>query len=183
MTTFLIYFSVVLVAGFVAILWLHGLGILFAAIKKIAPPVPSVQKLRTAVSDAIATDMGNVKSIVDIGSGWGGMTRVVARRFPSASVTGIEILPLPFVYSRIAGMFVKNAKIKFGDAFKYLENKKFDVGITYLLTPEMIQVKKIMSHFKILYVLDFPLPGVNPIRKIKLHKDFLGQHYLYIYKN
>ncbi len=152
--------------------------------RKLSPQVRSGDPMRAAVVGQIREFAPNAKTVIDIGSGFGTMTRSVARAFPCADVIGIEIMPTPYLYSLVRGMLFKNVKLTFGNAFKFLDNynKKFDVGITYLLTPEMPKVQKYMSRFKVLMVLDFPLPDATPVKTIKLHRDFLGQHYLYVYK-
>jgi hypothetical protein len=62
------------------------------------------------------------------------------------------------------------------------EDQKFDVGIAYLLTPEMKNVENFLSRFKMLMAVDFPLPDVRAAEKIKLHQDMFGQHWLYVYR-
>ncbi|MDR1361001.1 MAG: class I SAM-dependent methyltransferase [Rickettsiales bacterium] len=154
-------------------------------IKNIAPEVPSSIRLRDAVSAVIRSEMPDAKTILDIGSGWGGMAKHIAREFPKAKVSGIELMTLPFVFSWVGGGFSRRVKFIYGNAFKWLAkfgDRRFDVGITYLLSPEMGDVEKFLSRFRVLVVLDFPLPGVQPAKKIKLHKNIMGQHYIYIYK-
>ena len=152
--------------------------------KRLAPAVPSSRRLRNAVIKQIAIEMPNVKTVLDIGSGWGTMGRTVAGAFPQAKILGMEIMPCPYVYSVIRGLFVRNAKFKFGNVFKYLEKSgdKFDVGTAYLLTPMMRDVQNYAKRFKVLIVLDFPLPDMKPNKKIKLHSDMLGQHWMYVYR-
>jgi hypothetical protein len=163
---------------------LYGAGLLISAFGRIAPPVHSGHRLRKAIADYIANEYPDAKTVMDIGSGWGTMVRAVAKRFPNAAVTGVEIMPVPYLYSIIRCAFVKNTKIFFGNVFKYLKktDKKFNIGITYLLTTEMKDVEKFLMRFDVLLVLDFCLPDVKPTEKIKLHKDILGQHRLYVYK-
>ncbi len=182
---FWVYLYLIVFILFDIIILTLGVEQLLMIFKRVAPEVPSTKYMRGAVLDAINKEMPGVKSIVDIGSGWGGMVRMLARRFPNASVTGIEIMPTPYVCSWLSVAFYKNVKIVFGNAFKYLGamNGKADVGIAYLLTPMMHDVERYLPKFKILMVLDFPLPNTKPVRKVKLHRDRLGQHWLYIYKN
>jgi hypothetical protein len=112
------------------------------------------------------------------------MVRAVSKNFPNARVVGIEMMPSPFVFSSIKCVFNKNIKIVFGNAFRVLRDKGrgFDVGIAYLLTPEMKNVENLLSRFKILLAVDFPLPDVRAAEEVKLHRDMFGQHWLYVYK-
>ncbi|MDR0727194.1 MAG: class I SAM-dependent methyltransferase [Rickettsiales bacterium] len=184
MAVFLVYLYLVVFIIFDIVILTLGIEQMVGFYKNMAPEVPASKKLRQGVAAQIKKDMVDVKSILDIGSGWGTMVKTVARAFPKASVTGIEIMPLPFVYSSIRCLLNKNVKIVLGNAFKVLKkkNEKFDVAIAYLLTPEMKNVEGFLSGFKILIAVDFPLPDVKESEKIKLHKDRFGQHYLYVYK-
>lgn len=182
--TFLVYLYLIVYAIVCISIFTIGVEQMVCFAKRQAPSVPSNRGLRKAVVKQIKEDLPEVKTILDIGSGWGTMVRSVAKNNPNAKVTGIEIMPTPFVYSIVRGIFSRNSKIIFGDAFKYLEKgqEQIDLGITYLLTPEMKNVERFLSRFKVLYALDFPLPDVKPYKKIKLHKDMFAQHWLYIYK-
>lgn len=184
MATFLVYLYLVVFAIFDIVILVLGIEQMVGFYKNMAPEVPASRKLRAGVVAQIKKDMADTKSILDIGSGWGTMVKSVGRAFPSAVVTGIEIMPLPYVYSSIRCMFNKNIKIFLGNAFKVLKkkNQKFDVAIAYLLTPEMKNVENFLSRFKMLIAVDFPLPDIKETEKVKLHKDRFGQHYLYIYK-
>lgn len=180
-----VYLYLFLFVIFDIIVLVIGIEQLICFTKNMAPEVPSSSKLRTSVVKQIPIEFPNVKTIVDIGSGWGGMARLIAKSNPDAKVIGLEIMPSPFVYSKIRGVFIKNLKFVFGNAFKYFakSDEKFDVGIAYLLTPEMKNVENFLSRFAVLFALDFPLPDIEPAKKIKLHRDSFGQHYLYVYKS
>jgi hypothetical protein len=181
---FLIYLYLAVFIIFDMVILVYGAGLVISAFGRIAPPVPSGRRLRQVFADYIADKYPDVKTIIDIGSGWGTMVRAVAKRFPNADVTGIEMMPIPYLYSILRGANMKNARIFFGDAFKFLKktDKKFDIGITYLLSTEMKDVEKFLARFDMLLVLDFRLPDAAPVDKIKLHKDTLGQHWLYVYR-
>lgn len=183
MSNFLVYFYLVILVVFDIVILSYGIEQIVKTIRKLPPPVPSAKRLRNAVVQEIQSEFPNAKTLLDIGSGWGGMTRKISRQFPDIKVTGIELMPTPYIYSVVAGMFFKNIKYVFGDTFKFLENKKFDIGVAYLLTRTMPEVEKHLSNFDILLVLDFPLPNNKPYKTIKLYKDYLGQHWLYVYKN
>lgn len=153
-------------------------------IRKHAPSIPSGNKVRKTIVNHIFNECPDAKTIVDIGSGWGGMARTVAKHKPSVRIIGLEFMPMPYIFASLRNLCRKNIKFVFGDAFKYLKNtdKKFDIGIVYLLTPEMGYVKDVISKFKMLFVLNYPLPNIKPTKKIKLHNNFMGQNCLYIYK-
>lgn len=179
---FWVYFTVLVI--FSVLIFLIGLEHLVYAAFGVSPPLPSGKKLADAVVQQIAVDCPGAKTIVDIGSGWGTMVLNVAKEFPNATVIGLEIMPTPFICSCIQGRSIKNATFRLGNAFKFLQKKehRFDVGITYLIPHEMKEVDKFLSQFKILIVLDFPIPARTPYKKVKLHHGPRAQHWLYVYK-
>jgi SAM-dependent methyltransferase len=163
----------------------YGAGLIIGAFFNIAPPTPSNSRLQKAVTDYIAREYPDAKTILDIGSGGGVLATAVAKNMPGAKVMGVEIMPIPYLESILRGIRVRNLKFVFGNVFKFLKKnpQKFDIGITYLLPVEMKHVREFLSRFDVLVVLDFALPDVEPYEKIKLHKGFFGQHWLYIYKS
>ncbi|MCL1892502.1 MAG: class I SAM-dependent methyltransferase [Alphaproteobacteria bacterium] len=163
------------------VLFAIGVEQVFHLILGKAPSLASQNKLREAALQQIARDSSDAKTIIDIGSGWGGLAREIARRFPNARVYGAELFPMPYLYSKLRGIFFKNTKFVLGNAFKFMKNQNFDIGITYLLPEQMAQVQEYHKHFKMLIVIDFPLPDAQPVRKIKLHRDILGQHWIFVY--
>ncbi|MCL2331783.1 MAG: hypothetical protein FWC61_04575 [Proteobacteria bacterium] len=160
---------------------------MFAAkVRREAPEVPSSAHLRAAVISEIRKHYSDAKTVLDIGSCYGGMARIIARNFPKMRVLGTERMPLPFTFSKIARIFwrEKNVNFRFGDAFRFIKKSDgYDIGTAYLLTPMMPRVESVADKFRVLLVLDFPLPNRRPTRKFKLHKDLLGQHWLYVYEN
>jgi len=188
---FLLYVYLILYIIVVFILFWWFVDFLIAWIRRAAPEVPSDSRLRAAVLDQIATHYPNAKSVMDIGCCYGGLTRLVAKRFPKTHVTGVECMPIPFAVAKMSRIVrgPKNCGFVWGDIFKFLAGgdksgpRKFDIGIAYLLPPMMPKIQAVRSHFKVLLVLDFPLPTAKPTRVIPLHKNFMGQHTLYVYEN
>jgi 2-polyprenyl-3-methyl-5-hydroxy-6-metoxy-1,4-benzoquinol methylase len=151
----------------------------------IAPRVWSSRRLR----DGVMLELHGMKfeSVCDLGSGWGGMCGRIAREFPSAAVRGFEIMPMPFAWSkvmRLLGLIPRRADFTRGDFFSLIKNGNgFDVCVCYQVRRNMPRIEsELMDKFKVLLVLDFPLPNAQPAKKIKLHHDSLGQHYLYVYE-
>ncbi len=181
---FLVYLYIFLFITVSVTLFLMGIEQVITVATRRAPAVSAGKKKTAAVVAQIKKDFPDVKTVLDIGSGWGNMVCAVAKQFPNASITGIEMMPTPYLKSLINTKFLKNIKIVFGDAFKYLDKtgKNFDIGISYLLTPEMRNVEKYLSRFKTLFSVDFPLPNIKPTNKVKIYHDGRIQHWLYIYK-
>jgi len=182
---FLVYFYIIFLLVFNIIIWLIAAEQVFCILRNIAPSISAGPKSRNAVIKQIQQEFPNAKTILDIGSGWGTLACNIAKKFPDAKVSGIEIMYAPFVFSAIRSWFYKNVKFVRTDAFKYLNktSDKFDVGVTFLLSCEMVDVKKLLSRFKILIAVDFALPeDIKPYKIIKLNRGLTKQHWLYVYK-
>jgi hypothetical protein len=75
---------------------------------------------------------GRPLRVVDIGSGLGGLVLELARRRPAASVTGIELAPLPWLASLVrAKLSGSRARFLRGD-YEQLDFAQFDVVFAYL---------------------------------------------------
>lgn len=180
-----IIFIVAMIVVFASLIW--AVEYVVALVKKIPPEMPSGRKMRMAVISEIKKYCPNATSIIDIGSGFGGMALKIARAFPGAGVIGVERMPFAYVCSWIFTFFYFQSNLKFKrDRFtQFMQDKKFDVGVSYSGPSLMAQVEDVFQEnkFKVVISVDFPLPNVKPVRTIKLHRDMLGQHTLYIYEN
>lgn len=183
MTLFLAYLYIVFVIIFSLAVFVFGVESIIAVYHRQSPPLPSSSRLRSVITDQLK-NYPSAQTIIDVGSGWGTMVRRIARNYPTKNVYGIEKMFLPYFYSVVRNVFLRNAKFYRCDAFDKIssENKRYDIGITYLQLNQMAQLKKFRDRFDVLLVLDFPFADVKPTRKIKLHHDLLGQHYLYVYE-
>ena len=213
----------ILLAVFLILFYIE-VGITF--FRKTAPELPSGQKLRDAVIAEIRSRYPDAGTAVDIGSGWGGMARRMAREFPKMQVTGIELMPLSFACSWLARLFFgpRNCRLVRGDVVRYLSKRHnnahpgrcaatppaegnsvcpagsdnsppqegcprrgrggllFDIAVCYSGVQLMKAIAPLADRFGVLISLDFPLPNTKATRTIKLHKDKLGQHMLYVYE-
>ena len=84
-----LYSALVLLGASVLLLiaiytWSTGIG-----------PTPSSARARTLMLDQLPAACGGV--IYELGSGWGGLARALARRFPEATVIGCELSPVPWL--------------------------------------------------------------------------------------
>lgn len=180
---FWLYMFLFFIFDVYTILW--GIEIFIASFQKVAPQVPSNFKMRQAVVDEIRKYYPNTKRVLDIGCCYGGMANMIGKNFKNMSVTGVEKMVTPYSYAKIVNAIFgpKNVKFVFGDAFKFIESSaKFDIGVAYLFPSMMKKVKQVAKKFDVLIILDFPLPDVKPKRIIKLNKNHLGQHYMYVYE-
>ena len=177
---------------FVVLVFWFGIEFWLGPVGRAAPKIPSSRGLRDAVVKEIQKHYPDAKMVLDIGSCYGGMARMVARVLPNAHVIGVEKMLGAFMVSKILRIFWQERNVNFvrADFFKFIEKQArgknapmFDIGVAYLLTSMMDRVEAVADDFRVMLVLDFPLPNRKPTRKYKLHKDFLGQHWLYVYEN
>jgi hypothetical protein len=86
-----IFLLLVAVAGFSLFYWVFRLGV---------PPMPSSRGMRETILEEIGR-YKKQRGVVDLGSGWGGLAARIARAFPQREVTGMELAPVPYLYSRL----------------------------------------------------------------------------------
>jgi hypothetical protein len=65
-----------------------------------SPPAPSSARVRDAVLAAMPEELP-AGAIYELGSGWGGLAWRLAARYPDREVVGIELSPLPWLFSRL----------------------------------------------------------------------------------
>ncbi len=153
--------------------------------------VPSNTLLRNAVVNEILKK-GDVKSVCEIGGGYGGVVRYIARKC-NADVVSLENMIFTCFIAKIAsilpgGSKVQNIRV---DAFKYLKmpRRKFDVGVAYLGPAVNEKLVDVMHAFNVLIVLDVPIPYVEPAQVVDLGHGFTRYgrlkfpHKLFVYKN
>lgn len=152
------------------------------------PMVASNKKLRQMVANQINKYYPNAYSVCEIGAGFGGMARYIARH-TNATVTGIENMPFSVFVSKFLDIFSKS-KTVWGDAFEYMDKLPgtFDIGIAYLgpkLTPLL---KNYTGKMHVLISLDFKVPGIKPVRVVDMgygNTIYRGKKYphkLFIYE-
>ena len=70
-------------------------------------PVPSSRKASEKIVTLIPKDVTG--QIVDLGSGWGNLAFPLAKAFPSSTVIGYELSPIPWLFSKARGfLFPRN---------------------------------------------------------------------------
>ncbi len=92
------------------------------------PYYPSGKRARDAV--AALLPQGRAVSMIDIGSGLGGLVLDLARRRPESRFTGIELAPLPWLASRIRAAGSGATFIR-GD-YEALDFGEYDLVFAYL---------------------------------------------------
>lgn len=78
-------------------LLLAGLLIVGYALRTGVPPMPTGPGTRRVMLRLLPAAIDG--TIYDLGSGWGGLARALARRYPDTPVVGIELSPLPWLFA------------------------------------------------------------------------------------
>ncbi len=160
-----------------------------AIILKQPPFVPSSRYLRYALVKEIHKRYSNCRVACDIGSGYGGLARFVARQC-GCRVVALENMPFSAVVSWLNNAFCPSVRTVYRDAFKYLANTDeiFDVGIAYLGPDYVSQLLRYKKRFRVLITLDFEIPEMRPVRIIDVghgmtrYNGVLYPHRLFVYE-
>ena len=155
------------------------------------PPCVSSEKCeRRAVVEQIKSCYPYANNIIEIGCGYGGLARYVARK-TDAHVVGVENMPFCVFVARIGNLFCKKSKTVWVDAFEYLNKTdiKFDVAIAYLGPKYTPKLKKYRRKISVLISMDFEIGNEKPVRIIDLtqcgYTIYNGQKYphkLFVYE-
>lgn len=86
-----------------------GLALFFIALIFIptlrtgASPVPTTRRMRKALLTLLPEHLpGDSQGVIyELGSGWGGLAFVVAKKYPETTVIGYEVSLLPWLYARL----------------------------------------------------------------------------------
>lgn len=153
------------------------------------PFVPSSRILRRAVVTVINKYYPGMKSACDIGAGYGGMARTIARRC-DMDVTAVENMPITYFILKITNLFARpRLNVVRMDAFKYIKSgERFDIGIAYLGPGTNDRLADLLDNFSVLITLDAPISTLCPTRVINPGRGFTRYggkkfpHRLFIYE-
>ena len=132
------------------------------------PFAASNQRHRRAVSDEINTHYANMKTVCDIGSGYGGLARYIARH-SKMRVIGLENMPMTALIAKVGCIFCPRAKTVWCDAFQYLDTcDGFDIGIAYMGPGVNNMIGKYKNKFRVIITLDVPIENMRPTRTVEI---------------
>lgn len=128
------------------------------------PFYPSGLAVWNAVADLLPQERDI--ALVDIGSGLGGLTLNLSRRFPEGRFSGIEIAPLPWLISLIRARLTGSAARFSRNDYNNLHLSDYDVVFAYLSPVAMpdlwCKAKAEMRKGSVLLSYEFDIPGVPP---------------------
>ncbi len=151
--------------------------------KRQIPFVPSARIQRRAVVSEIRQHYPHMKTVCEIGSGYGGLARCVARRC-KMDVVALENMPFTYFVARLADfIFLSRVQTRQLDAFAHLDTgARYDIGVAYLGPGVNPRLAKYSKNFKVLITLDVPVVGLTPVRVVPLKRGYTrysGQKYPY----
>ena len=131
------------------------------------PFVASSTHLRCALVTEIEKHYPNATSLCDIGAGYGGLARFVARN-RDMTVVALENMPFTITVARAMNLITRShVKIIKCDAFSYLESAAhFDIGVAYLGPAVNHRLAEYRNAFDTIITFDVPIDGLRPTRTI-----------------
>ena len=167
------------------ILLLAIASIIFYGVRLGITPMPSSRKAVATFLDLIPNTSDK---IVDLGSGWGTLAYPIAKNFPNAEVLGCELSPIPWLYSRLKGVFVRrpNLTLRRQSVFD-IDLTGVDVVVVFLHPAAM---RKLGPKFErelrpgtLVLSNTFPVPTWQPAQTIHLGKSWLStSNDIYVYR-
>ena len=159
--------------------------------RKCYPYVHSVGWLRRAVVADINAHYPHAATAVEIGSGYGGMARKMARQC-GLRVVALENMPMSAALSKCGDWITRaNCRTHWCDAFDYLSRcETFDIAVAYLGPGEYERVAGYHDKFRVLITMDAPVAGLTPVRVVDVGHGYtryaLGRvkmpHRLFVYE-
>lgn len=142
---------------------------------KNALPIPSPPHHRKYVSQIVEQELLNREriSIVELGSGWGGMAKHCVKN-PNVKFVGIEYNYFLYLFSKFKGVFYKNKPLYiFQDAYK-TDTSSYDIIILFMGQEFNNEIEKNLKKGQIVISSLFTLPNYKP------HASYKGLHIYFI---
>jgi hypothetical protein len=147
-------------------------------------PMPTVPAVRAAMLSLVPED-GKGCTMMELGSGWGGIALALARRRPDCTVVGVEGSLFPYLFSRLRLWLPGTPKnIRFvRKNFFTLPLTGTQVVLCYLCNPLMAKLKPKfeaeMPKGACVISSTFPVPGWTAEKTVKIEKMWSTEIYLY----
>jgi hypothetical protein len=122
--------------------------------------------------------------ILELGSGWGGLARRLAKEFPEIKVMGFENCPVPYLWSRLTTWVFKRENLKFRLAdFYHADLSNAETVVCYLCPSAMQKLSgKLRRELKpgsLILTSTFALPEWQPIEVTEALDLFRSKIYVY----
>lgn len=150
-------------------LFLLFLLVYWSTFRTQVPYYPSGKRVWDAVVGVLPAE--RPLTIIDVGSGLGGLVLDLARRRPDCEVSGIELAPLPWGMSRLFALITRSrARFLLGD-YDALDFGHYDAVFAYLSPAAMASLwRKAEAEMRpgsMLLSYEFDIPGRLPDLSVK----------------
>lgn len=147
------------------------------------PPAPTLPWVRRQIIKALKAHLKKEDAhIVELGSGWGGLSCAILKAFPKARTQGFELSPFPYWFSKLRER--PNCRFTRGDIFAQ-DLSGYD-AVVYYLSPVIAErlSEKFRQELKpgtLIVSNAFQLPGFEPIETLETNVGV--KIIIYIYKH
>jgi len=187
--TFIAYFIVLALFVVSGYLVLKAIEYTMCIARGKIPFVPSAGCLRRALTNEIKAHYPNMKTACDIGAGYGGLARCMAREC-GLRVAALEYMPMTVaILSVLNFLYGRNVKTVWCDAFEHLARcDGFDLAVAYLGPGVNDRLADFADKFRVLITFDVPVEGLRPVRTIDIGHGFTRYgrkkfpHKLFVYE-
>lgn len=148
--------------GFVvlALVVVAAASLIYSTLKLGIGPLPTSRAVREKVLELCPPETTGVA--YELGSGWGGLGRALARRCPKAQVIAVEAALVPWVFSALVQRFAPLPNLRFVRGSFYQQPLgEADLMVCYLFTSGMEELARRlrMKPGAVLVSSTFALPG------------------------
>ena len=159
-------------------------------VSKTPPFVPANSIERAAVAQQINMFYPHAKTVLELGSGYGGLVRYIARH-TSAHVVGVERMPGTALISWVLDKLYRgNSRTVWGNIYQYLEymHGQADIAVAYMGPEVMAGLVRYANKFNVLISVDFEIPEIKTVRVVDVcdgctrYRGKKYPHRLFIYE-
>ncbi len=137
-------------------------------------PMPTSPKVKRALLAALPEQIEG--TIYELGSGWGHLALALAKKYPQNQVVAYELSPLPYLFSHILSLSVKNLSIRRENFYKVSFQDK-GLFVCYLFPKAMQKLEQKLEGTVISHT--FAFPSRQPARIIEVEDAYRTQIYAY----
>ena len=151
-----------------------------------SPPTPTSLRVRRTMLAILPPRLPRADRgrIYELGSGWGGLSRALADRFPDQPVVGIELSPLPLLVAWALNMAApkRNLTLQFGN-FLNIDLSDAVLVVCYL-SPGMLlrlqpKLERELTPDALVLSNTFAIPKWKPAAKVTSSDIYRSSIYLY----
>lgn len=150
-------------------------------------PTPSSKKIHLQLLSFLKKEKAGLAAgrVLELGSGWGGLSFSLAKTLITSQVIGYELSPIPWVWTKIKLFFVRQKNLKFTCKNFYKASlKDASIIVCYLFPGGMRKLKKKFENEvkdnTLIISITFAIPGWKPTQVIEVHDLYKTKIFLYL---